>query len=423
VLKIINKNNKIIITIVSLLVIFLLSGLYISSQSIITPLSSPSFEQYTGIPTIFYWGRVDWFDTQYSSSNIAIIDNYKFITHKFNLKGVDDINCGWGGSYYVEVFKDNILIESIGNKSTCWGGSTGSNYRSTQTSFKDEYISAFFAQEYWYSDYTLYSLKNKYFMQTPDNAFDIRFTPVFHTMSIGSYTPKVYYQGDNVSISIDVINNYHSIDKPYNDDLIIEIETEICQDVWYGEACKTLYAYDTLKQYSNTVKYNIPTDFIVSNLTIKPSVNIYKDLSKSTYTGFNVFPKDIMINLQTKETCYDLLLETTGQERNKGIDVTKCLGFIQIDHKADLEKTIDIIQKPIIIINETTIINETIIEVQVEKIIEVFKINETTIEVEKIVEVVKIIDETPYLKFIIRIFNFIWMTFLIVYLYIRFIKK
>lgn len=235
-------------------------------------------------------------------------------------KGVDVVTT-WSTSYTANIYKNDVLIETIGkvfydSASTQYGSYT----------WEDDEIRVQFGSQSWYENSNHYSMLSRYDLKLPETAFSFEIRPP---------TQSVYIKGESAIIEVSVFNMYMN-------NIITDITTTICQPVWHGQSCEDLTQRHTLPLGETIIQYEIPTDFVVEKIDATPKITVYFDMNSMAISGVNIEPSKVIMDLDTMQTCSQQLL---GRTTLTNVDL--CRGYIPLGSVLGDTKLIQVAPKPL----------------------------------------------------------------------------
>lgn len=138
-------------------------------------------------------------------------------------------------------------------------------------------------------------------------------------------TPKAeYVRGEQAQIFMNVTNNYVNA--------LTDVNLNVCQPTFAGQYCRILSQGNIVlyKGIPTTIVFNIPTNFIVSNLTVTPQLFMKIDTNSYTVSNVNV-------------DC----IRKDGRGKDGTLDrITDC-AYIDIGDWQGSTRTITIFEKPV----------------------------------------------------------------------------
>lgn len=233
--------------------------------------------QYVGVP---YRAYSTYWDKYISSSNVASLGRYRFYVRKYDRYCYKAKNgrayTRPGTSYLVYIYDryTNKRLETIGSACSEHASflRTGKIWNSP-----NGVIEAHFLTGKSYNLYKTWSITNQYTIYLPKNEISI----------ILNSPRKSYFQGENATVHVRIISKY-----PY--ELFGILNVRVCQPTFGKQHCEVYRKEITIKHGNeNNYYYRIPTKYVVSKLTITPSVTVFIDWRKLNPFGLNINPRRI----------------------------------------------------------------------------------------------------------------------------------
>lgn len=241
-------------------------------------------------------------------------------TQLVDCKGVNTV-LNWGPSYTIDIYKDNLLIESKGHVFSESASDLTNVYR-----YEDEEIRIVIKDSYWYEYYVFKSMQNQYTLKLPENAFEFE---------VSMPKTSIFLKGQPAIIDVSVKNLYL-------DNIIVDITTTVCQPTWHGDFCHDLTKQESLPLGETIIQFEIPTHFVTEKLEATPKITVYFDMNKMALSGININPNIVIMDLDTMTTCSQHL-----SGRTTITDVGLCKGYIPLGSVSGDTKTIQVAPKPL----------------------------------------------------------------------------